>query len=79
VAGPGIAALCQAAATVTERCPWRGLVVARRMILLNESDEVMLTEVEARNEEQLQQRLKNSPDLLPVDGFGLSDHRPRHE
>jgi hypothetical protein len=53
--------------------------VARRMILLNESDEVMLTEVEARNEEQLQQRLKNSPDLLPVDGFGLSDHRPGHE
>jgi hypothetical protein len=51
----------------------KGLTVARRMILLNENDEVMLTEVEAHNEEQLQQRLKDSPDLLPVDEFGLSD------
>jgi hypothetical protein len=42
------------------------------MILLNGSDEVMLSEVEADDEEQLQQRLKNSPDLLPADEFGLS-------
>jgi hypothetical protein len=46
--------------------------VARRMILLNGDDEVMLSEVEAVNEAQLQERLKNSPDLLPVDEMDLS-------
>lgn len=42
------------------------------MILLNENDEVLLSEVEVQNEAQLQERLKDSPDLLPLDEFGLS-------
>lgn len=42
------------------------------MILVNEVDEVMLSEVEAVNEAQLQERLKESPDLLPVEELGLT-------
>jgi hypothetical protein len=45
--------------------------MARRMILLNEGGEVMLSEVDAENEAQLQERLKDSPSLLPVEEFGL--------
>jgi hypothetical protein len=42
------------------------------MIVLNEDgSEVMLIEIPATDEAQLQERLKNSPDLLPVDEFGL--------
>jgi hypothetical protein len=43
------------------------------MILLNEGGEVMLSEVDAENEAQLQERLKDSPGLLPVEEFGLPD------
>jgi hypothetical protein len=46
--------------------------VVRQMILLSENDEVMLSEVEAQDEAQLQERLKNSPGVLPIDEFGLS-------
>src|SRR5262245_11370078 len=42
------------------------------MILVNGVDEVMLTEVDALNEGQLQERLKDSPDLLPVEELGLT-------
>ena len=47
--------------------------MARRMILLNEGGEVMLSEVDAENEAQLQDRLKDSPGLLPLEEFGLPD------
>jgi hypothetical protein len=43
------------------------------MILLNEGGEVMLSEVDAENEAQLQDRLKDSPSLLPLEEFGLPD------
>lgn len=46
--------------------------MARRMILVNDVSEIMLSEVEALNEEQLQQRLKDSPDLLPIEELGLT-------
>jgi RecB family endonuclease NucS len=46
--------------------------VARRMILVNDFDEVMLSEVEAVSEGQLQGRLKDSPDLLTVEELGLT-------
>jgi hypothetical protein len=53
-------------------CPVReGIDVARRMILVNGVNEVLLSEVEALNEAQLQERLKDSPDLLPVEELGL--------
>jgi len=42
------------------------------MILVKGVDEVMMSEVEALNEEQLQERLKDSPDLLPVEELGLT-------
>lgn len=45
--------------------------MARRIILINDADEVMLSEVDARDEAQLQHRLLNSPDLFPVDEFEL--------
>jgi hypothetical protein len=42
------------------------------MILVNDDGEVMLSEVEALNERQLQERLKDSPDLLPIEELGLT-------
>jgi hypothetical protein len=42
------------------------------MILVSDVSEVMLSEVEALNEQQLQQRLKDSPDLLPIEELGLT-------
>jgi hypothetical protein len=42
------------------------------MILVNDEGEVMLSEVEALNERQLQERLKDSPDLLPIEELGLT-------
>lgn len=44
----------------------------RRMILVKGVDEVMLSEVEALSEGQLQERLKDSPDLLPLEELGLT-------
>lgn len=34
----------------------------------------MLSEVEALNEAQLHERLKDNPDLLPVEELGLAGH-----
>ncbi len=46
--------------------------MARRIIVVNGLDEVMLSEVEAVNEQQLQERLKDSPELLPAEELGLT-------
>ncbi len=48
--------------------------MARKMIVMRGDGEppALLTEVLAEGELQLQEQLKNNPDLLPVDEFGLS-------
>ena len=42
------------------------------VIQANELSPVLLTETAADNELQLQEQMKNNPDLLPVDEFGMS-------
>ncbi len=46
----------------------------RKMIAMRGDDETpsLLTEVLAENELQLQEQLKNNPDLLPVEEFGIN-------
>jgi hypothetical protein len=46
--------------------------MARRIAVVDGNGELILTEVEADNEEELRTRLKETPELLPVDEFGLS-------
>jgi hypothetical protein len=46
--------------------------MARRILVEGSSGEVVLVEVPADNEAQLQDRLKQSPELLPVDELDLN-------
>jgi hypothetical protein len=46
--------------------------MARKMIILSDSESTVLEEVLARDEEQLQERLKANPGLLPIEDFDMT-------
>ena len=47
--------------------------MSRKMIVkLSDGSSPILSEVPADNEEQLQELLKDNPDLIPVDEFGMT-------
>src|SRR2546423_1917903 len=48
--------------------------MARKIVIVRDdgSQSALLTEVAAHDEAQLQERIKNDPDLLPIDEFGMT-------
>jgi hypothetical protein len=46
--------------------------MARRIVIERDAGEVLMVEVDAHDEAQLQDRLKNNPDLLPLDELGIT-------